>query len=432
MLVELPFSFTRLLERFVPRVLSAGTAEQVMVKEIVSKVLPLDVKQDCDGHSYLVHAMCRHWGLLALSPKKAAIVIDHLSQFFAELRDFLEDSDKPHVITVPTNVETTNDALANDDHGVAEIEAGSEMSKQEQPPSETFPCLSFESCPLYFDTLLKLTIASIAIFSIKDEVSISRSNAWAVHPFSLLENHFELCGALVRLFNDSSGILSGTMSSSMMQSLKMLLDVAAEQIHQCIDWRLTEPQLSPEDIARGKYDPAAISILKDLVESYRIEVVAALEQICIEKSSDKSVAALHRKVEKACEYVSHLSVEFELGEIKTSYSDDSDTDAKPRAKRRRTDSAQPPFDGSTLEDSVTQRQDILGSGDTKPSRKRSNPDRSLDSASSYSEKAESVASQSDSSSSGDFGVSGDWGQNNEPENDDDESSRELGQVTVTH
>jgi hypothetical protein len=437
-LTEIPFALTELLNYISLDLGQVDTENINLVREVISKIIPLDTTSEAEYHNYMVHAMCRHWSLLSMSPKKAAFVIEHLTQFFEVLKDFLEDNDKPHEITVPVSLEVLCPAAISD-FGVPASESASQGLTQAQATREisssaTFPCLSLESCSLYFDTLLKLLIASIAIFSVNEEIAFSRSTAWGVHPFDLLGHHFELFGALVSfLFSDSAERLAGTVSPSLLQSLKMLLDIAAEQIHQCIDWCLTEPPLSQEDTAVGRYDPAAKPILKDLVECYRIEVVGALEQLCIKMFSDQRMPALQRKLEKACDYVRHISTEFELGEIKTSYSEDSDTDAEPRAKRRKTHVSQAPFDASTLEESVKRTQDLRNNDEAKNQGKILKVDGPEESASDYSEEQESIVFQNDeSSSSGAFGVNGNWGQDEGENHSNDDSSRQLGEVTVTH
>ncbi|KAL3926005.1 MAG: hypothetical protein SGILL_000004 [Bacillariaceae sp.] len=427
-LSETPFA----LIEYLAVLRKVGSSEELL--EALPKLIPVLAKQEEEEvHNYLAHVMCRHWGLLALSPKGSILVIDHLTRFLAELRGFLEDNDKPHEITVPVDYQT-NPPPHSDSHGELGGEPDNQPTtsnqgcpRQEIPPSDSFPGLTSGSCTAYFDTLMKITVASIAIFSIEAEVMLSRSTSWNVHPFSHLETLFELCGSLLGLLIDNPKTFSGYFSAAMSQSLKLLLDVSVKKIHQCIAWRVTEPQLSAEEAASGKYDPAAKCFLKDLAQSFRIEVVGTLERLCAEKSNDHRMIVLHRKVDKACGYVVQLGKDFELGEIKASYSEDSDTDAEPRSKRRKTAIAPPRFDASTIDDSERYSSAL-------PDAAVDRPVTAQESDSEYEEDEKSEDHTEASSSSGDFGVSGDWGQRRgEPADDsDDESSRQLGQVTVTH
>lgn len=423
---EVPFALDVYMRRFAPNRLQTGflpSPEEQCLKETLSRMVPTATDSG-GGHTFLAHVMCRHWSLVALSQKKSELLVNHLTKFLTELQGYLEDNDKPKEISVPVAINAAETAT----HDQTNVAANpTTPTNRNLVTSESFPSLNADTCSLYFDSLLKLTVASIGIFSITEEAQACQlSNSWALHPFAVLENYFEVCGSLLDMLKEDFGfIFWDTIPPSVIQTLKLLLDVSMEKIELCIEWRNTESFSSSEEMLDGDHDPLAKNLLKDLIEAFCVEIVNALQIVCDEKKRDPRIVSVNRKAEKILDRIQHACLEFDLGDVKTHYSDASHSNAEQNAKRRKLNGPRPQqqFDASTIEEHQQEDIDEEGDGDSGVARD--------DNEASWDGDGDSA---DDSSASGAFGVSGNWGQGHKHDNssDDDDSSRQLGEITVTH
>jgi hypothetical protein len=411
-MVEPPTALEIYVRRFCPSVLQpqVGLSSGGGNFESVLKL----IHQGCETpHSILPHILSQHWSLVVLSQGGSELLVDHLNRFLLELRTYLEDNDKPQEITVPITIdgnETPQDSCIGD--LVDTTTPVKDLPQRNFTFSDTFPCLNSDSCCQYFDSLLKLTVASVGAFL------VIRSNH--SHPFTKLEDYFELCGSLLEMLkNDDGAIFAEAISPSVIQTLKLLLDISIEKIELCLDWRNPESQLSPEELAAAAYDPASKNILQDLMNAFCVEIIGSLEILCSEHKNDSRLASLNRKVERTLDLTRQICVEFDLGDVKTQYSDTSETSAERKTKRREIEAGrlQQYFETSTIEEQggTLDKEDEHESKD--------------DEASCWS-----VGDTDDSSGTGAFGVSGNWGQGHRRKNisGDDDSSRELGEISIIH
>ncbi|KAG7372268.1 hypothetical protein IV203_018411 [Nitzschia inconspicua] len=413
------------MDVFVHRFVTCRLPSESNVKRLRETLFQLtSTESQSEEHWWLAHHMCRHWCLVALSQRRTELLVDHLARFLSELRDYLEDNDKPQEISVPVAIFTTETAKPDRTDGV-----NNSMPRTDRtfPSSDSFPSLTSDTCAEYFETLLKLTVVSIEIFLVEDEIEDYRSHSSrSLHPFAILENYFEMCGTLVEILkNDTFVLFPETIPTSVMKALKLLLDVSTEKIETCIDWQFSNGR--SKELMTGAPDLAAgAGVLKDLIDIFCVEIIGSMERLCTEKkSNDNRTASLSRKIGKVFDGVRRACLEFDLGDVKTQYSDVSDNDAEPKSKRRKTEVLKPQFDASTIEE--PQEQD--------GTEKKAN-----DNVDYHGENVDEEASASgnsdedDSSASCDFGVSGDWGHGNHSEDisGDDDSSRQLGEITITH
>ena len=165
------------------------------------------------------------------------------------------------------------------------------MSKQTEtnkrkpsiPSSEAFPCLTSSSFSTYFDILLKMVVASVALFSIIDEVDTSRANSG--NPFCRLGDLLELFGSLIELYKDSFQMFPKSIISSILDSSKLMLDISMEKLEECREWRSTEPMLPPD---ANVFDIADQQFLKDLIDTIGLDVIGRLRKLCSGRSGNIS------------------------------------------------------------------------------------------------------------------------------------------------
>jgi len=401
---------------------------------------------------FLVHSMCRHWGLITLSPRRTTLFTDFLKTLLGKLSDFLKGVDG----FVGQKIVSENKEESSDDDEDGEYFPPSlapQISKLSIPTLGDFTCLTSSSYPIYFDMLLRMTVSSVAVFSVpgimcsfKNPVVASRR----LHPVYKLEQMIVVYGSLIKLYKDTFQMFPRFLLPSIIYTSKYMLDISLTKVHDYIEWRNSQPVLPPEDKNPRVFDMASTSFLKNLLDTLGLHVIGKLRAFCYaysesaesqgerKTSVDKKqqlffgktamprVNSLSRKVEGALEFLCQTSSRYNTGNIKTKCTQ-QDTYTERVTKRSRFEPEESLLsDNSTTGDESSEKiigteiQEVETLEGSLPVGKSSHNHSTLsmsigDYETEDSENDEISIDDESSSRSDAFGVSGNWGQDTSEE-----------------
>ena len=429
-----PFSLTEVLRstsRYKPQGFINAAIEEHCSHRIITKLMKHNYNKSLQRHQYLVHSMRRHWGLLALSPGRFKCISKFLNTLLGELTKYLRDIDD-YLIGQEVN-SNENEAFADDeddddDEYLPPSTTTPVIRKPSIPPSPDFACLTSRSYPIYLDVLMRMTVSSVALFSISEEMAKfkqDRTTSYIHHPVYQLERMVITFGSLFELYKGKYHIFPKFLDSSITNVSKCMLDVSVMKIQEYVEWRNCQPVLRLEESEFKGFDVASTSYLKKLLDTFGQHVVGPLREFCSAYSGSKSLA---RKNERAFEFLSQTSNRYNTGEIKTENIVRRTTHFESEALTKVSEDY-----SKTEQSSIMAELSHIGSGqeefrgeiineiDSSLIKRRSprrfpqsRPAENIDP--SYSDDANSFLEDNEdtsSSASDAFGVSGDWGQDSE-------------------
>jgi hypothetical protein len=453
--VETPFALVKALSALHNS--TDVTAEECCTHESAVKLMTGRFHKSGDRNLFLIQSLCRHWGLIALSPMRTTLFTDFLKILLGKLLDYLKGVDD-YCSVGQKSGSRNNEDLSDDDDGDGEYippSTTSQFSKPSIPALSDFTCLTSSSYPIYFDMLLRMTISSIDIFSVPDIMSSFKKSAVAsrrLHPVYKLERVVEVFGSLIKLYKDKFQIFPKFLLPSIIYTSKCMLDISVTKVQDYVEWRNSQPVLPPEDNNPGIFDMASTSFLKNLLDIFGLHVVGRLRALCYVYSEsaegrgegkisvDKDqqlffgnaamprVNSLSRKVERAFEFLSQTSSRYSTGDVKTKcvqqegslQSSDHSTTGEESSERR-------------VGEEILEAETVTGSFPAG----KSSPHRSTLTASMRdyeledSDDEESFIDDESSSRSEEFGVSGNWGQNTTEDEHGSDHSRSIREIKIT-
>jgi hypothetical protein len=450
--VETPFALVKALSAL--RNCTDVTAEERCTHESAVKLMTGRFHKSGERNLFLIHSLCRHWGLIALSPMRTTLFTDFLKTLMGKLLDYLKGVDDCSVgqkIGPRNNEESSDD---DDEDGEYIPPSTSQFSKPSIPALSDFTCLTSSSYPIYFDMILRMTVSSIAIFSVPDIMSSFKKSAVPsrrLHPVYKLEHIVEVFGSLIKLYKDKFQIFPKFLLPSIIYTSKCMLDISVTKVQDYVEWRNSQPVLPPEDNNPGIFDMASTSFLKNLLDIFGLHVVGRLRALCYVYSEsaerqgegkisvDKDqqlffgnaamprVNSLSRKVERAFDFLSQTSSRYSTEDVKTKFvlqegflQSDHSTTGEESSERRAGGEIQEAeaVTGSFLAGKSSPRHSTLAT---------SIRDYELED----SDDEDSFTDDESSSRSDEFGVSGNWGQNTTEDEYGSDHSRSIREIKIT-
>ncbi len=456
-----PFALKKLLNslsRLQPKGLTGVVVEEGCSHRVITKMMMHRYNKSLEKHQNLVYSIRRHWGLIALSPRRFQLIPIFLKTLYRKLDEYLQDVDdcsfgentrsKGHEVLQHDDDDDDDD----DDEYLPPTTGTPIVSKPMIPTSSDFHCLTSSSYPIYLDMLLRMTVSSIALFSLPKEIARSRQQrtmSQKDHPVNELERMTTIYGRLIEVYRRKFHVFPKFLQSSITSISKCMLDVAAVKSREYIEWRNRQPLRRVEEKSSG-LDMASTVFLKKLLDSFGVHVIGTLHRFCsahsqiqggdkpsVGNSAMPGLKILARKNERTFEFLSETSNRYGTGDVCTV---DGAHDASERDNQTSTkDSEHTPSVGHlpTMEESLEMgvgqesQNEIETKTDLLLGKRRSRRNSSSRSTGSHdpskSEDDESfVIDDSDgslSSASDAFGVSGDWGQ--ESKDSDEELDSEF-------
>ena len=444
------------------------SVEECCSYRIITKLMKHRYNKSLERHQYLVQSMRRHWGLIALSPRRFKLITNFLNTLLGKVLEYLKDVDD--CLVGQKYKSKDNEALSSGDDDDEDDEyfppstsAPPLIYKPSIPTSSDFVCLTSDSYPIYLDMLMRMTVSSIAFFSIPEEMSRIRrpaTTSYMHHPVYELERMIAVYGAVVKLYKDKFHIFPKFLHSSIITVSKCMLDISVTKSQEYTEWRNYQPVLHLEEREFKGFDPASTKFLKKLLDSFGLHVIGPLRAFCsahsgspiiqdgkkkhMQKGNQSFVGnltmpglrLLARKNERTFKFLSQTSNRYSTGDVISQdivqhapqgQHEQSTKDSEDYSKTEQI---------STMENSSERgagqqsQEEIENKTDSSSIRKRSshrgtpihyagNDDPP------YSEDEESFIDNDDASSSSTsnaFGVSGDWGQQSEDSDKEEDDS----------
>jgi len=375
---------------------------------------------------FLAQSMCRHWSLLALSPRKMTLFTTFLETLMEKLVEYLKDVDDCFSGSTTHSKEyDSKESKEFSDDGDGEYLPPStsafRVCKASIPSPGEFKCLTPTSYPVFFDMLLRTTVASISLFSMPEAMSSFENPAVAsfrVHPVSKLQTMVGVYGSLVRLYKGKFRVFPKFVFSSVIHASKCMLDMSASKVEDYLEWRNNQPVNPFEEVGSDFFDPASTTFLKNLLDTFGMHVIGTLRLFC--STHPEATKSLGRKVERIFDFISQTSNRYSTGEIRTENTASDAMQARSEEKAELLQCVHSTVAGESSEKGVNaeQGQAVGGILDSSLIRKRKHTrddphlsskgyghDELEDEESCFEDVDESSSSRSD-----EFGVSGDWGQ----------------------
>ena len=461
-----PFTLVKLfksLSRYKRKGFTGTAVEERCSHRVITKLLKHRYNKSLDRHQNLVHSMRRHWGLIALSPRRFKLIPKLLNTLSRKLVEYLWDVDDCTVGEKPdskSNEVLPDEGDDDDDEYLPPSTGTPVVYKPRVPTSSDFHCLTSSSYPIYLDMLMRMTVSSIVLFSIPEEMARFKQRAATTlkeHPVYDLERMIIVYGGLIKLYKDKFHIFPKFLQSSIMSVSKYMLDVSVMKSQEYIEWRNHQPLLHVEEEESRGLDMASTIFLKKLLDSFGLHVIGTLHTFCSAYSGSAAIQEertnqiqrgsklvfgnsvipglkiLARKTEKTFEFLSETSNRYGTGEVST----DNTSQNEDEASTKDSEDNSKMEHSSTIEESSEKRVHPKSQKDTenkidsssprKRDRRRVTLTRVVESYDRLqSEDEESFIDENDESSSSTsdaFGVSGDWGQ--ESEDSDEEFNSEF-------
>ena len=345
-----PYILTELLKTqscFNPHGYINTTDEESLSHHVIAKLMKHRRLKTIERHQYLIHSMCRHWGLLAYSQKKMSLITKFLNILLGKLLEYLRYTDDclaEQKVIAKENEQRYDDSSSDDGEYLPPSTNSSLTYKPSIPTFSDFYCLTSHSYPVFFDTLLRITVSSIALISIPEEMSYLKEHSdtsCSSHPVYELERITAVFASLVKLYKDKFHIFPKCLLSSIVITLKCMLDVSVTKSQEYIEWRNCQPVLLADQVNNMGFDLASTTFLKNLLDIFGLHVVGTLRRFCYTDSESEIIESktnmqvekdcefnfgklavpglrsLWRKNETTFEFLSQTSNRYSLGEIKT-------------------------------------------------------------------------------------------------------------------
>ena len=435
-----PFVLVKLLKSL-PRSNSkeyiTSTTEKCCSRQVITKLMMHRYNISQERHQHFVYSMRRHWGLLTLSRGRMNLITNFLHTLLGKLVIFFKGIDD---CPVEQTFDSKSDKdISDDDDDDAEYLPPSSIvsvvHKPKIPTSCDFECLTSDSYPIYLDMLIRMTVASTALFSMPEEMVNFEELATTsnrLHPVYELERIAIIYGSLMKLYKDKFHIFPKSLLPSIMHVSKCMLDLSVTKSQEFIAWRNCQPVILAEEEDSGSVDLASTTFLKKLLDTFGVHVIGTLFAFCgldsgstsmeeeglihkqnnnqlfFGKSALPGLASLARKTERTFEFLSQTSKRYSTGKIKVDIMVQHTQEPKQ----------------VVLTKSLRLRHGKHSKNEDLSSTRKRSVGRYEISQSDEEQSFVGYSDESTSSGSDEFGVSGNWGQNVDG-SDDEESDSEF-------
>ena len=437
-----PYALTEVLKsiaRYKRQGFINAAIEEYSPLRVITKLMKHSYNKSLQRHEFLIHSMRRHWGLLVLSPGRFNLIANFLNTLLAKLTKYLRDIDD---YLVGQQIDSNDKgSLSGDEDDDDEYlpptttTTSTVIHRPSIPSSSDFACLTSGSYPIYLDVLMRMTVSSIAFFSISEEMTNwkqSTTTSYIHHPVYELERMTITFGALFDLYKGKFHVFPKFLCSSITNISKCMLDVSVMKIQEYVEWRNCQPVLPLGEGDYKGFDVTSTTYLKKLLDTFGQYMIGPLREFCSAYSGSKSLA---RKNERTFEFLSRTSDRYSTGEVKTedtlrrTAQVESEALTKVTEENSRTEQSSIMDESSHLELGQQGLQgEIINEIDPSLIRRRRSPRRVVQThltekiEPSFTDDDDSFNENNDdtsSSASDAFGVSGNWGQGS------DESDKEY-------
>lgn len=415
---------------------------------------------------FLAHSMCRHFGLIALSPYRidtASVYIGYLLDRLAEYINGANEDLKAIASTIQQF-----EGSSDDDEDAEYIPPSNTVrrnSKLSIPPLDDFACLTTSSYPVFFEMLLRTIVSSVALFSLPQIVESLKDTPVLLedhHPVNKLTYLLFAYGSLINLYKEKKHMFPKILLNTVIHISKSMLDIALVKVEEYVKWRNSLPI---ENATKKRFNLSSVIFLKKLLDSMGQNLIGALRHFTFEYSYGLSVSqdkqtkqvrrdqeiffctsalprlkSLSQKVEKSFSFLRRKCSQYDIGDLKVHF--DKQTTLRPMKKLSvdlelgylESDESTTCLDESTQNMGL----EVWEKHEEKANRRfflQRSRKRSVDATLSVGrETGETDSDESlfeESSSSEAFIVNGNWGQFVSEEDSESDRSRSIQEIKIT-
>lgn len=422
----MPWSLVEALDRLSPGSLVQNsklrTSKNTAIRETILKSA-LGRSKNHEKYWFQVQSMIRQWGFLALAEDFGPICADHLHEMYMSLSSFLntvkkESFPKPRI---------QKDLGSSDDE-----EYVPPKSRFSGPPALTLNSavrgLDIKNHYAYFQILLDMTVASTALFKVKEGAEwVDPLNG----PYRELCKVIETFGSLIALYQRRIYAFPQQVLPGILNACRSMLNVVSFQCRECIDWRSSQPALSAEQLEAETFDSAAVHFLGRVFDVFGIHVIGTLDSLCgfIETAGGLATdgtnttsftlaqrqkgKALRAKISKISSELEKHALSHRLALPRTVLEEEGQAEQQPIRKRRRIEikGFLQFYESAEESEDTNQKAGLSGANATAnctPSEQQAANNEVYSSELTWD-------AGSSSSDEGSFGVDGDWGRESEEE-----------------
>jgi hypothetical protein len=246
----------------VERLASKGSSSYVnILRRVVEATVVKLSERPSFTRKFAAHrqGLLRHWGLLTHSTRLLARFSSHLAELVDELGYLLG---------------TVGAAVHDEQPGRNE---GS-LINQRPHSKPSLPCLDAATFPDYFETLAVMILGAMAVVEPVDEgrTTMAVSNG----PYHHVKKLLHIFRRLVDLYRKDFHLFPQKTTPVVFRLTRDMLAVTIAQMHQCAEWRNSQPLLSVAERKAGAYDAGAISYFQELLDSMASHTVGTALALC--------------------------------------------------------------------------------------------------------------------------------------------------------
>jgi len=244
---EPPYAFISAMKSFCAKATSRTLHSLQGVLEATIMRSCGDIGSQSKSFALYRYGILRHFGLLAHSSKQYSHLEKQLPPMIGELESLLKV-----------------------------LGAGTKNVCKATSTIACIPSLNAGTFAEYFELMLHLNIGASVMFS-PDK---GPSDSAACGPYRHFSSLLRLFRRLIRLYQDQCAVFPRKAGSIVFHASRHMLSVATLQLHRCVDWRNTQPLPSLDDKKAGVYDPGAVEYIQELLDVMAASAAATVLDLC--------------------------------------------------------------------------------------------------------------------------------------------------------
>eukprot|EP00797_Seminavis_robusta_P016098 Sro23_g016090.1 n/a (1761) ;mRNA; r:149404-154822 len=208
--------------------------------------------------------LLRHLGLLSLVSQNAESGTGHFLRVFKELSDLLDSLDRPLEFS-ESDEEKKEDG--SKDWGERKAKKIKGNVRQTDSFVSGIPDLHAGSCPSAFEALLHVSVGGMAVLSLSRPIGSDVLGTKESGPYIRYKNLMVLFGGLLELYEKRAHLLPRRILPTLFAAIKHMLAMTVWQLHNLVEWRNSQPLLTPAERARGSYDQGDTRYLEHFIRA---------------------------------------------------------------------------------------------------------------------------------------------------------------------
>jgi len=257
-----PYAFRLEIQRFRSQAVSS---ELQLLQRALEGTILRNASGASEGISNTVmfrHGLLRHWALLSHSALTLSELERHFSHLISELGSFLD------------NLENAVDNVHEDEEKDTEEVR---LANKGKSTVSAIPWLSGATFVDVFELLLHMIVGLVAVTSPTTKLASSMEHCG---PYYHLDHVFRLFRSLIDVYQKRILVFPRKVTSKVSNACRFMLSATAAQLNRCVDWRNSQPILSPDQRQANIYDAGAMQYFQKLLDSMAANIAGRVQSLC--------------------------------------------------------------------------------------------------------------------------------------------------------